>query len=861
MIRAASIAAALLALLAVPAFADRTVVLPVSADNSIVLYPGEEHLNAGSAPRIRIKGNQHLVAMQFDVREIRGQVVKSAVLCCTRGEREIAGVTLSTIQAPWDETKSNALTSGVQKHRGWGWEGARFPAVTGGNSFSRTGHAKSAERDGVYRWVVPPDLVHALAVGAAHGIAIHEWESDYSRNPTIWSREAAERRRPRLEVTLGGKAPTPAPVAKPELRDAGDPESLRLLVTAPKTGFVYEVRVNGKPLPPWNTPYVRPRERQEIPIRDVGLEPGERVRVSVVTVSRTGKKSSAVIVRGVVPDPAPIAWPKFERLPRAGGTAAGLTVLPIADKLDAKGRWVGDLSDQHRRHNAVFDGKTVRLRAARGEVVSFLVYMTGGGRIDPNLELDGLRTELRRALFVTAGGRRIPDPLVPVEAFDAAPATPVVLCADVIVPFDEKRREVVGKLTIGDGRRLPVEISVRRFALPRRVSFVMEMNSYGVPDTVREYARLQEIAYDHRAHVNILHYSHQTAAPGSRKSHLDMRMANGRRMNERRYNAIEPGDRKGHWDDFATVFGPFLTGDHFARGHRGPVPLPGFYLTFHESWPLPVRGFFDGNPDAYEAFREHPEYAGTFVAVLADFLARARREGWKDAGLQVYLNNKGSLNDAKRAPWILDEPTSWYDFRALAFYADLVKRAKGSAADAPVRYRIDISRPQFDRGELRGKADLWVVNTASFAAYPRLLADRREFTGEEMWVYGSSNRVEEPNRKLLDWAVRAFRNGATGLVPWQTIDRTGKALTTGDPLALFIFDRPRDGRPVIHPSIRLKVYRRAQQDIEYLVLLREKQGLTPGRLSEFIDQYLRPGVPNRPDSFRRLREAAAVLIE
>ena len=31
----------------------------VTGDNSIVLYPGEYHLNAGGQTRIRIKGNQH----------------------------------------------------------------------------------------------------------------------------------------------------------------------------------------------------------------------------------------------------------------------------------------------------------------------------------------------------------------------------------------------------------------------------------------------------------------------------------------------------------------------------------------------------------------------------------------------------------------------------------------------------------------------------------------------------------------------------------------------------------------------------------------------------------------------------------
>ena len=74
-------------------------------------------------------------------------------------------------------------------------------------------------------------------------------------------------------------------------------------------------------------------------------------------------------------------------------------------------------------------------------------------------------------------------------------------------------------------------------------------------------------------------------------------------------------------------------------------------------------------------------------------------------------------------------------------------------------------------------------------------------------------------------------------------------------------------------SMRLKAYRRAEQDVEYLELLRSKLGLTPGQLRAFIDCHV--DVAGRtelrhaedagtarygrlsPEAFRRLREAAA----
>jgi hypothetical protein len=91
------------------AWAAETVLLPVTKDNSIVLVDREWRDNAGGQPRVRIKSNQHLVAMMFDVAAIRGRLVKSAVLVCQspdlasggKGDATIDGLTISTIQCDW----------------------------------------------------------------------------------------------------------------------------------------------------------------------------------------------------------------------------------------------------------------------------------------------------------------------------------------------------------------------------------------------------------------------------------------------------------------------------------------------------------------------------------------------------------------------------------------------------------------------------------------------------------------------------------------------------------------------------------------------------------------------------------------
>jgi hypothetical protein len=900
------------------ALAQEPTRVEVTKDNSIVLLSGEIKLNAGSSGQIRIKGNQHLVAMMFDAAALRHlapgdspganySVVKSATLVACKGDAMIDGLTISTLQADWDEMKSNGLTAGLPGVEGWGYAGARFPAVTGGNAFSLVCQAPSTVKDGAYHWPVHPDLINALAVGAAYGLTLHEWSADYSRNPTIFSREQSGKK-PYLLVTFGEADSDPDPPT--DLKVTGpDPTAVRLALRAPKNGFAYEVTVNGAPLPRWNTPFVRPGEAQVIPIRDVPLKAGDPLAVSVVTVSRGGKRSAPAALATTVPAPkAMFITPQVnQRGPSAAAAAAkaaeNLAVVPLEDKYDAAGKAVGNLPADYLARNPLFDGQAVRLAAARGEVVGFQALIKGTGKVSVKCDLPGLRTEMYRAVYVQAEkGRRIPDPLVPVAAgeeiaLSADEATPV--CVYVFVPFDFKERAVEGAFALSDGRKVPVSIAVRSFEIPREASFLCEMNGYGLPDKASEFYRLQEIAYDHRAHVNLLAYGHSSTAPGSAKSRMnmlmDMKAGTGtrdqgpgkdketaaetatRRMDDKRYNDIAPGAKHGSWDDFAAVFGPYLSGTYFKNGHRGPVPAPGFYLTFHESWPLKCREFFDGNPDAYEAFKAKPVYAETFVNIMGDFLALARREGWTHTGFQFYCNNKGTLKDASKAPWILDEPASYWDYRALAYYGDLARQAEGGSRPPAFRYRIDISRPEFDRGQLAGKADLWVAASGAFREYHRLVADRAEQTGERLWVYGTTNKVEETNRTVEAWVLDAYRGGAWGVVPWQTIDSKGAAMTKADQLGLFIFTKTDAGRPVIRHSMRLAAYLAAEQTVEYLELARKKHDLTPGQVQAFIDHYLNlsgtvrsaysedAGTPEygkvTPEAFRQLREAAAMMIE
>ncbi len=824
-----------------------TIRLPVSKDNSIVMVDGEWSENAGTQGRIRIKGNQHIVAMAFDTRAIAGKIVDEATLVCVQGDNNISGVTISTIATPWDETHSTGLTAGMPGLVGWGYAGAKFPAVIGGNGFTLTEHSPSDLRDGVYHWNVPPDAVHAMTVGAAYGLAIHEDDSDYGRNPTIFAHEQGSKK-PYLEVQchdIAGDTPARPSGLRPVTSNDG---VLQVAVTAPEHAFVYDVFVDDVPLGRHNIPLAAPGEQQTIVIRDLPEEIAKRDQhhVKVIACSRTGQTSqdatlvvsaSGIGILPVVVDGDAVEHAGKMPMPR-------LWVIPVTDKYDIEGKPVGDLPDGYRSDNAIFNGERIRLSAAAGEVVSFQMLLRGENSVTVELTLESLRARVDwfEAVYVPTDGRRIPDPLVPLSSpLELTPDQDRAIVADIYVPFDAEPGVRHGTVRVSDGRRVPIEIDVMPFALPRAATFFCEMNGYGLPDTVQQYEALQQIAYDHRVHANILYYSHRTAAPGARKTNLDMRLPSGRRMDNRRYDDVQPGAKWAYWDDFVAAFGPYLDGSLFEDGHRGPIPAPGFYLSFHESWPLNCRAYYNGDPDAFEAFKATPEYAETYVNVMRDFVALAKSKGWNHTGFQVYFNNKGSREELTKAPWILDEPTSYWDYRALQYYGELTDRGREKAAIDPsvhIDYRIDISRPEYCRGELDGRNDFWVVSSSAFKNYRRLVTDRMRRDGLRVWVYGSSNHVRESNRDIEAWALDAWSGGATGIVPWQTVNKNGKALVEADQLGLFIFDKDARGETTIDHSLRLKAFRDAQQLIEYLNLLQAQQGWSRPQINAFVHQHV-----------------------
>jgi hypothetical protein len=290
------------------------------------------------------------------------------------------------------------------------------------------------------------------------------------------------------------------------------------------------------------------------------------------------------------------------------------------------------------------------------------------------------------------------------------------------------------------------------------------------------------------------------------------------------------------WKAWDERFVPLLEGSAFADLPRKGVPVECFYLPLHENWPSPMEGNYNGD---YWADRAFPEsYRKAFVSASRQFAEHFRERGWDRTLFHGFLNNKNNFKERGwsrgSSPWLLDEPASFQDYWALRYFGraflEGVEQARDARQPSPegfprMVFRADISRPQWRRDALDGVIGYHVVGSA-LRAYPRLVLDRKRRFGEIVVEYGGSNPVTGSNVQPAAWCLDAWSLGADGVLPWQTIG-TDASWRKGDELALF-YPLPRAGQPPgpgVVPSIRLKAYRRGQQDVEYLTLWAGRKGL------------------------------------
>jgi hypothetical protein len=462
---------------------------------------------------------------------------------------------------------------------------------------------------------------------------------------------------------------------------------------------------------------------------------------------------------------------------------------------------------------------TLELFAARNETIGFSV---SAAALD--VTLPGLRTTLF-AMPLVAGHE---DPLVPFEAGGASLAVAALggsSFVEIHVPKDAAAGRHEGALHIA-GRTVPLAVTVWRFTLPDRLSFIPQMNCYGLPGHERDYYRL---AHEHRTVLNRLPYGWTGRV-------------------DRRSAPVIRADGSWDWAAWDAEFGPLLDGSAFAGLPRAGVPVEVFYLPLNENWPMDHEKHFRGGYWIESAYAG--DYWRELRAAAAHFAQHFAAKRWSEPMFEFFLNNKvyfkrdrGNRWDACSAPWIFDEPVNTQDFWALRRFGLEFWRGVAAHPGARFAFRADISRPEWQRDLLDGVVSTEVVSGA-LRTYRERVIGRAERLGNFVSMYGAANRIGTANIMPAAWCVETWALGADGVVPWQTIGKAG-AWQSPDHLALFY---PTPGGPV--PSLRLKAFRAGQQLTEYLTLYSALAGQSRAAVSAAVlaAPGLRPTLEKRSEA-------------
>jgi hypothetical protein len=458
------------------------------------------------------------------------------------------------------------------------------------------------------------------------------------------------------------------------------------------------------------------------------------------------------------------------------------------------------------------------LRAARGETI----WLDVRAEVDAKLDLRGPRDCPTRLFSVEAHG----DALVPCEAL-GRPLLPKKVdrrrhaghwLVEILVPKLAKP----GRRTVHVAADCDVPLEIWDFVLPDRLSFVSQMNAYGLPDA-------QEIAYyrmahEHRACLNCLRYS------------WTGRVAEG----------CAPKTTGNSWDWAAwdRRFGVLLDGSAFADLPRGPVPVDNFYLPLNENWPMDHGRAYRGGYWIENAYPEN--YWDEFRQASRRFAQHIAERGWRDTSFEFYLNDKvyfkgerGGVWSRCSASWIFDEPVNTQDFWALRrFGREFLSAASGAKN---LVFRCDISRPEWQRDLLDGVCGEEVVSSALRTYRDRILARQARY-GQRVFLYGSPNKIGDSNVFCSAWCLDAWSLGADGVVPWNTIG-TAQSWNEPDQTCLFY---PTEKGPL--PSLRLKAFCHGQQLVEYLAIYTQLSGHDRRSVAAVLRSMLRLDPPANSDS-------------
>jgi len=835
--------------------------LPVVRDTWFSNVGPEADGANGGAEKLKVKSIQEMSLVDFDPAPLQGRIVSSALLHVRlSGDERLQRMTVGGFSAPWVEGTATGYApqagSSTHNHRehpdvAWSHPGGDLCDVILGRSAAmwHSSAATAPDADGWQQIVVEPRVIAARAAGISYGCFVFddtgsEWTRDGEKfslrlfpNRFFYSREAGQRRAPYFTVVLGPRDDEP-PAAPAELKaSAGDLPAGEAWVSwrtpadkGPAGTLGFFVEVDGRSVPRYLIPAARdPGEWVTMHLRDLNLAAGAQAVAKVSAVDGAGNRGAAAQAtialssrRGAELPPAPESpeRPLKGKLPRLG--QAEIAIIDALDKVQpASGKMVPEQPVDYLASNHLWNAAEgrVRLYAAKNEFVDFQLLVRGDApELQVKLVFDDepeIKSSLGRLGLVATKRGPLPDPVIDLGDGFAAAAKPSAnsaaplgqksdsYLAELYVPHRTKAGEHRGMLQLRSGQAaldLPIVLTVWDFTLPDFLSFLPEMNCYGLPENERDYYRL---AHRHRTVLNRVPYHQNGAIAEGCAPTWD-----GRRLD---------------WSAWDRRFGAYLDGTAFDDMPRRGVPLECFYLPLHENWPSTMADNYRGGYWADEAFG--PAYREAFVAASRQMAEHFGERGWNETIFQCFLNGKNNFKaggwSRGSSPWLLDEPANFQDYWALRYFGLAFHAGVGQAkSEAKMFFRADISRPEWQREVLDDALDYNVVGGA-LRRYRRIVLDRKQATGQTVLEYGSANAIEDSNVQPAAWCVDAWSLGVDGVVPWQTIG-SRRSWQDADALSLFYPGEEPGGSPA--PSLRLKAFLRGEQDVEYLTLWMQATG-------------------------------------
>lgn len=854
---------------------------PVIRDTFVSAFKGEEDGNNGGSSRLKVKGSQEFILFDIEPRALEGKVITGALLhlrSASPNQAPLARLGVSSVASEWCEGISTnyrpepgraCFSQAEFGRRDWAYPGSTVTDVVlgRGHTLWRFADCSGPDQDGWQTCAVEPDVVGARIAGLSHGFCASDevgnvWSIEqgkfkytYLPNRFVFSREKKDSA-PWMEVWINGEDRSPpesVTEVKVETVDLPSGEVLLRWKTPQDQGggkvlgfkVSYMKHKNDKPFPRYLIPMAgAPGQEVLMHIQDMPFGPGEIIFLTIRAVDSSGNVSEPFTAKVATsagcekldfPKSEVACFEPEERLPSVGGVQVG--VVDLLDKIDPR---TGDVIPQapagYKGGNHIYSARErlIRLQAARNEHVAFQINLSGkaeGVKVHCVFkECQRLKPELYEFGYVEVKDHNgsvtsiLPDPLLVMGDNTSVPSssgqvrvpdqTNHSLICEIYVPHEEPAGEKRGKLFIQVGKeriQLDIILKVWNFTLPNKLSFIPEMNAYGSIYPNEKGYRYYRLAHEHRTCINCLPYNwagRPTFAPHWDEKRKDFDWRN--------------------WDGMVE---PLLNGEAFKDLPRSREPLDVFYLPFNENWPISVAGHYTPSYWADEAFSR--DYKADLVQAFRSFASHCREKGWADTIFQFFLNNKvfyRNRTPKSSAPWIFDEPVNTQDFWALRWYGLLWREGVDSAlGNISMWYRCDISQGEFARNLLQGIMDLEYVggNTAQKTRMKR--EEKVQWPDTRFSEYGSANAIEESNTLTSAWCLCAWSRGAMGVLPWQTIGNRD-SWKVGDKNALFY---PADEGGAI-PSVRLKAFRRGQQDIEYLTILGSIYDLPRYALTEWL---------------------------